>query len=273
MNFNYIEAFIRKVFNYYNGRINVINYPAILHVEWANLYGKTIAGHSYLPNNVVIYPMIIARYYQANTSQFYSHIIETVIHELYHMDQIIDYNLTRYSEQYVDQIERAVETQTALYMLQNQQEIAENFGIYIDEDDIRFLLSSAQYAYTSYVPYRRKRYQDQLISLISDVGFPGVQHSVFENIMPLYIDIDTIITTGNGSILLYLNEGAIYAQKNGGRLSIWQLNEFFNDNYYRYHVHALPSVDWKFEDNQMTIKISTNGANVMATYVDKGKEV
>ena len=244
MDFKYIETFIRKVFNYYNGRINVINYPAILHVEWANLYGKTIAGHSYLPNNVVIYPMIIARYYQANTPQFYSHIIETVIHELYHMDQIIDYNLTRYSEQYVDQIERAVETQTALYMLQNQQEIAENFGIYIDEDDIRFLLSSAQYAYTSYVPYRRKRYQDQLISLISDVGFPGVQHSVFENIMPLY-----------------------------RRLSIWQLNEFFNDNYYRYHVHALPSVDWKFEDNQMTIKISTNGANVMATYVDKGKEV
>ena len=83
------ENFIRSVFNYYNGRINIFN-KAILCIDWV-IKRDDVAGYSTQPNIVYIFPrtlMIISN----NEDVFKFNIIMTVIHELYHTDQDVVYN-------------------------------------------------------------------------------------------------------------------------------------------------------------------------------------
>ena len=106
-----LTDFIVKAFNYYNGKINQVNYPARLEIQWANLHGSYQAAYTSLPNKLCINAQLIFNYYENNIAQIYYEILESIIHELHHMDQIIDYSRVKYDIDYVNYIECAVETQ------------------------------------------------------------------------------------------------------------------------------------------------------------------
>lgn len=117
----WINNFIFKVFNYYNGKINSLN-RCTLEIEWVDKQESTILGQTLNPNIVKIFPKIIFR--NANSFQtFVFNMIMVVIHELHHADQFILYDMVAIDPEYNFTIEAPVERETARYILYNLDEI------------------------------------------------------------------------------------------------------------------------------------------------------
>lgn len=117
----WINNFIIKVFNYYNGKINSFN-RCTLEIEWAEKLNSKILGQTQNPNMVVIYPKVILR--GCKTFPFFIYmIIHVVIHELHHADQFILYTQMGDNEQYTFSIEAPVVRETAKYILSHLDEI------------------------------------------------------------------------------------------------------------------------------------------------------
>lgn len=88
---NEINDFIIKVFNYYNGKINIINNKAILNINWKQSKESITMGDCTIPNVITIYPVCIMCDY--NDNELKMMIVETIVHELHHADQLLDYRL------------------------------------------------------------------------------------------------------------------------------------------------------------------------------------
>ena len=90
MNLNYeeIKKLIEGLFNKYNGLVNIC-VPARLEISPIKTLNSNKAGDTAYPNTVIIYPTNIINY-SSSTEELISYIAETVIHELYHIDQLID---------------------------------------------------------------------------------------------------------------------------------------------------------------------------------------
>lgn len=168
INNNEINDFIIKVFNYYNGKINPIN-KATLDINWANLMGYNIGGYSRLPNIVIINPMVIIRFYNNDEFIIKVSIIETIIHELYHSDQLINYVLYASDVNYNKFIEHACEVQTALYIMGHTQEIYNIFGINLNSNNIKDYNKYMAYWDLPGVRYQRRYYYDHIFMCIDDM--------------------------------------------------------------------------------------------------------
>lgn len=122
-----INDTIINAFNYYNGRINLCN-PAKLIIDW-ECNDKTAFGSYYLPNVVVIYGLTFRGYkYFNNIDDLRLNIVLTVIHELFHCDQVVIYSKPDYNCIMAD-LEYAVETQVYMYANANRNEFIDVFGI------------------------------------------------------------------------------------------------------------------------------------------------
>lgn len=257
LDYNRVNAFIQKVFNYYNGRINIVNYPAMLNINWAGLqYGNEEAGNTRLPNIVEICPMVIKNHVFKNykgmeSFAFYYIIIETIIHELFHIDQIIDYwQLGIYN--YKMSIECAVETQTNIYIASHAREILENFGIDISYVDNKKTICRYDNGYA----YHRKYYEDQIIALISIM-----ERSI--DISNLIKAIKTNIKNLSGKITITLNGQSIVVQDNSYLIPIAIINQIFYDNLYKYKLFNKILCTYDIDGNNIIINININAGNIM----------
>ena len=124
---NEINDFIIKVFNYYNGKINIINNKAILNINWKQSKESITMGDCTIPNVITIYPVCIMCDYDDNELKMM--IVETIVHELHHADQLLDYRLCKNDRRYVNIMEAACESQTASYLLTHKQEVYDIFGV------------------------------------------------------------------------------------------------------------------------------------------------
>ena len=118
---NELNEFIYNVWNYYNGKINVI-IPAILEIDYSYDESSTMVGIQYYPDLVIIYPIQMIKIFHNNIHLLLQSIIETIIHELYHIDQFKLESQTTNPE-YVNIIERQVEFQTNCYIMNNIRDI------------------------------------------------------------------------------------------------------------------------------------------------------
>lgn len=255
INYKVTEDFIFKVFNYYNGRINTFNTPAILSINWIN-YG-TIAGSTRLPNIVEIKPMVVLSYIlnkNQNLNYFYYYLLETIIHELFHVDQIIDYRRVRIDSKYIEHIERAVETQTTIYIMNHEQEIIELFGLAIPpEIDLHAYVNRMDNGYA----YHRKRYMDHIIATLQLV-FPNNKYNknLFEN-------IQRNINLLSGRIQIEINGTKVMVQDEKALMPIEQFNYFFYDNLYKYTIYNNLHTDYVINGNTIFISIHSNNRNKM----------
>lgn len=117
----WINNFIFKVFNYYNGKINSLN-RCTLEIEWVDKQESTILGQTLNPNIVKIYPEIIFRN-SNNQFHYIFTIMDVIIHELHHADQFILYKQLSEDAEYVAIIESPVIRETANYILNNINEL------------------------------------------------------------------------------------------------------------------------------------------------------
>lgn len=222
-----VELFLNKVFNYYNGKINTVNYPAVLNIEWALLYNRSEAGYTKDPNIVTINPMIIMR--NSNTeTDFYILSLETIIHELYHIDQVIDYFKLISNTSYRLKIEQAVEIMTANYMINHSNDIALNFGLYVYDPEHYMAVIRIWDAYGPW-KYERLNYTDHIFSLINlPLRMSGYTDDTMNSI---YNMIKVRMQENNGKILFNINNEPIIVQNNSTKVSIADINKYF---YFKY---------------------------------------
>lgn len=249
----FITSFIQKVFNYYNGRINKCNYPAMLNIEWANYAGSDIGANTKNPNILDIYPNVIAKY-SSDYNYFYFCIIETIIHELYHMDQIIDYRRYSIDPSYTQFIEYAVETQTHIYIACNKKDIYEQFGINISSVDIDRLLREYDQGYT----YFRRRYDDHICILLNDICSLAINTDSMNQIIKYNIN------NSIGKIYININDNVVKIQDGSYLMPIDEVNSFFYNYYFITDYKDRVDVYTLYEDNILMVNIITKGAyNIM----------
>lgn len=213
---NEIESFILKVFNYYNGKINLFNNNAKLNINWANMMDTSIGGYSIYPNIVIIYPRIIYRYSQ-DIEDFKMTVVEVIIHELTHTDQIIDYDLYDSNKEYTDYIEYACQLQAQLYILSNTNDIYNKFGIRINlnkkqqEEIIRFWYYPGVY-------YNRRKYVDHICMLIYFLYPICDKNKIYE--------IISSIQNNDKNLIITINNNEIVVKNEYGFVNLNQFNDF-----------------------------------------------
>lgn len=213
MIFNELNDFIVDVFNYYNGKINMVN-KAVLKIDWARRTKEL--GISILPNIVTIYPRV-AFNITSNISMLKINLLETIIHELYHTDQVIDYRLYAVDPVYKHNIETAVEVETATYIVQHRFEIARRFLVPTDNADITEYNLTLQYMYCNY--YRRT-WKHHIAMVISEfIGSEYFNH--LYNVLDRYADT-------NGTVEVEINNVCVKVVDNGVPIPLEVFNTAFD---------------------------------------------
>ena len=105
MDIKEIEFLAYTVFNKFNGVVNPVN-RAVLQFNEMGMFGTSALAVSYGPNTVRVYPMVIQRLIGTD-SDIKIFTIETILHELSHQDQIINYNKLTVNDEYRQFIEYA----------------------------------------------------------------------------------------------------------------------------------------------------------------------
>lgn len=212
---NNIDKFIKEVFNYYNGRINTFN-KATLIIDWAYRGGSRTLGVSKNPNIVVMYPSAIMECFRGYEKYY---ITETIIHELLHIDQIIDYIRYSCDETYKDSIEQAVELQTAIYIESNRHEISLICRGEMPDEVIRHL------GYVRYAAYHRKRLVDHLNSMILELSNISISRT-----REIYNDLydGLVIRPDKYTIAVIINGDRFIINNRGIIASLEEINKFFN---------------------------------------------
>lgn len=249
-----IIEFIHRVFDYYNGKINIFNDKAKLYIDFAQRWDSGVGGISRNPNIVFIYPYVIERFTD-NEYYFWYNIIVTVIHELFHIDQDINYIRTAVDLDYKNYIEDAVEVQTYLYMANNQKEIAERFGI---EDQLRpnQYMPMLEENFNTGCYYKRKDYLSHMVSMLRDLMYEAYDNPTINKFIEIFNDLDSKIYIHINNIEFVLKDG-IYC------MGINQLNEIMEDEFFQFNMrYAYVEINDR-NDNIYVVTISTQCNNLM----------
>lgn len=247
MNMDENSEFISRVFHRYNGIINVFN-PAILQINNCGSHSQ-IGGKCSQPNIVSIYPGVIWTIAQ-NFDEFKYISLVTLIHELFHCDQIIDYPKMRSDVDYKNAIEAVTEMETYLYVANHAHEIANEFGITCMTPYNRYYDVACMMGYETGECYRRRDYVTHLICLITDMlaGREDIISALNERV--LYdIESNLIVTIDNTEF--YVKRGPLC-------MPLGQLNGLFYEAFFKYDLRGAIGQLKSNDGITWTLKIVTN---------------
>ena len=221
----YVNEFIYKVFNYYNGRINIFN-PAVLHIEWVRKMNSENGATTRNPNVITIFPRVIQRYFP-DPYWFYYNIILCIIHELHHVDQDISFVRMATDAMYVHNIEAVVEMDTYLYMANHQREIAEQFGF---QDIIPYnkYYESAKGLFETGELFIRRDYRMHMISILKD--FLNCDNH------PLIAKFDTAFIDPTTKIDVIINDKMFTLKDKELCMPVAQLNSILEEEFFKYNL-------------------------------------
>lgn len=257
---NSVNEFINQIFSYYNGRINMCN-KAVLHIDWAILQSRTVLGTSTNPNIVTIYPRVVERFTH-DAFDYYFCLLETIIHELYHTDQIIDYRRMQSNRSYMKTIEDAVETQTVLYIANHLNELSQ-FGFDVNPDYVKHRMD-----YCTYAPYHRRKYIDHIFIIFTEMLSTALpeEESVkfYNNFKECFKYPDTSFVFKINGITLVVKDKDYFIDIGSFNLRIYDI--FFKYNYRMAHVEYEIDVDCS-----IIIDIRLDGSNMMCKIKEESK--
>ena len=221
------ENFIIKVFDYYNGKINIFN-KARLVLNWASTNVTQRAGFTRLPNIVMINAGSMMSYVDSDNTyekdsfgyiQFlYCITLETIIHELYHVDQIIYYKSYDKDVNYNTYIENAVEFMTHSYIANNVQDICYRFGIIVSYE----IVIENMNRYLGYY-YQRKDINYHISTIIADIVD--------------YVEMDTlmnVLANPKGHVVIAFDDDVYHLKYETDYMPVEEVNELFTRLYYKY---------------------------------------
>jgi len=250
-------AYIKTVFNYYNGKINIINQPAVLDINWLKQPQCLAGGWSKSPNKVILNPQCMIDFYD-NIVDVILFTVEAVIHELYHTDQLIDYNRMMEDELYRAQIESACEIEAKLYMANHQNEIMSLTGGYCLTAEYCMEMVRKLERYRS--RYRRATIIEHIWSILINLVYLNLNER-----KELY-DILQRTISNSIDMLMVLNGDEIWLFKDNVFTDIKYINAFF----LKYTKDM--SCDTSLEintDKYMTINMEITPAKILCTPVRK----
>ena len=243
----FINSFITKVFNYYDGKINVFNTPARLIIEWIDLPDRSTGGITMNPNTVIMYPIITYRY--CNTPYwFYYNLIVTIIHELYHVDQIICYPKMK-NPIYNMQIESPVELNTYMYMAEHQREILEQFH-FTDIVGYNTYYDTIKDQFDLGYQYHRRNYRSHLICILQDILYVD-HHEFIDTTIRVFDDPDSVIDIVIGNDIIRLKDKLLCCP-------LKQLNDFLYERYFKYNFRGSDANIKRYKDNTTIITLKVD---------------
>lgn len=256
-----LNKFIIDVFTYYNSRINVFNRPATLYVDWLYKPDSNLCGLNLNPNKVIIYPMLIM--HKAEQMDWKMLLLQTIIHELTHVDQDIDYVRLANDVLYKQQIESACEIETYSYIAINSLDICHRFNLnyYLPVETYRELIND--YFEMGY-PYKRLTYISHISNIIREMNMTNNDVDLLDTFISALLrpEIDVKIH--------FFHEGVeFYLKQNQCLMSVQQLNDLFTQYYFKYTWRGTRMVSW-FEENTFVLQIHTYCKNMMYRLSQKG---
>lgn len=254
---NEVNKFIRKVFNTFNGIINPINH-AVLDINCAELVNTNAGGYSKMPNIVIINTVVIMRYNDYDEKCIKACVVETIIHELFHTDQIIDYNRYGSDADYTQYIEHSCQVMTYLFMSTNTNIINSLLGFDIDPKIYKDCLL---YWDAPGVYYNRRTYIDHIFMCLSQLSpFTG------EALECIY---ETIVESlsGDGNFILKINDDVIHIKDQYTLIPLWAFNRVL----IKYSCSGNIRSDFKYESDGIdtTFIFKTKLNNLMCKTVNK----
>lgn len=251
-----VEEFANNVFNYYNGRINVFNYPATMEIEWAELWDRDTGGIYLDPNRIILHPNVIKRYYHDEYA-FYYNILISIIHELHHVDQEIYCIKMMNDREYYDYIERSVETESYLWVANHQTEIEQNFGF-------RDVISYNQYDnvikhFETGRMYKRRNYFTHCLIILKSILYTE-QHELLDVFTAVFKNPISRID------IIFNNETTICLKDGLNCCPVAQLNSIFRYYIFDYLLRSVKT-NYKIKDNNLIIKFDAIGRNIMCKFI------
>lgn len=226
------ERFINKAFYYFNGRVNTFNNRCKLVINWLSMPYTQCYGTYMTPDIIIIYPTVIyeTMYYdlqlnvwgciEAYLNEFRCKVVKTLIHELFHADQVLITGLTDTIEG-----EAPVHKETIEYLIYHKEEIEQALGIdyypEYDEDWDSFLYDKPMY----YWPYVRRSISTHIVHSIADMAFGDP-----DTIMG-FTDLVRRVHTGEDLVLILLMENEDFCLYDKGWCDLYQFNEFITRTY------------------------------------------
>lgn len=223
-----VNDLITRAFAYYDGRINVFNTPVRYFIDFSERKSTNFIGTTELPNLVYIYPAVLARYIDPEKLRFkymYS-ILETVIHELFHVDQVIDYVRMSQDKAYKDAIENAADLQTNIYISNNLNEIEKVFNMQINRDELSYFRKMINEYSQPGSWYYRKNMLMQLLGIVKEIF--SAERYIDEMLADLQVPRAGI------KIVIGDQEFTLMDEEYGWR-TIQAFNDFMFDNFYKYN--------------------------------------
>lgn len=253
-----VNEFICKVFNYYNGRINIFN-PAVLRIEWAIRHTSATGANTRNPNVVTVFPRVIERHFH-EPHWFYYNIILCIIHELYHIDQDISFIRMTREPDYVRSIEAVVEMESYLYIANHQHELAEQFGF---EDVIPYneYYNAVKDSYETGALFVRKNYRTHMRSILKDL-LNCEEHVVINNFDNAFTDPNSKISVIINNLMFVLKDGNLC-------MPVLQLNQILEEQFFQYSLRfaELNFGNVSGEPNHKMLVITTDCSNILGKII------
>ena len=248
-----IDEYINNVFNYYNGRINVFNYPAKLCIEWGYRADMFLAGATSNPNKVYIYPEMIIEFCNYNMDSIKYLLYATIIHELHHIDQFINYIKYANDSYYKNYIEGVVELYSTLYMASHRYETIQ-FGIYdiIEQSHVIDVALHQSQPHLGKI-FNRKQYVDHFISMMHDIMYDGNNNKEIKKFIKIFNNPETIIHVNINNRIEYTLKNKMYC------IGIPQLNQIMDDEIFQYNYRYGDIIIEKLNKTTYRLNISSQG--------------
>ena len=231
MNIPKIEEFIERVFGYYNGRINIVN-PAELMVDYFERKSERSCDDHGLPNIVQLHAGFIWRT-ESSVNAFKSEVVYTLIHELYHVDQRVEFYrlIGKYGGdmQYRKYIEDSNDFMAVSYILGHLNEIHNLFGVVFNQNELEYYHDIYNSLITAPM-YQRITYEDYIIQVIE---------GMFRMSDEVRVHIYSILNTENTVMYISINDNYFLLKNYRYRASMDMINAFFYNNMYQYDIFNL----------------------------------
>lgn len=188
---NEIEINSRRIFNYLNGKINIINKSCTLETNWV-MKGNTLGYHSY-PNYVILYLRNIS-FIGVNLNHIYVMMTRVLIHELCHADQFIDNGRIVNDVDYNNKIESACDAMTNMLMPTYGLNILNKLGVNtsIYESSI-YRMANVYNPRYQLIDYHRKTPADHILQFLVII-INSFSIDLYNDIIRLFRMDDSVFT-------------------------------------------------------------------------------
>ena len=247
-----VNDFITRVFNYYNGRINIFNL-AVLQIEWSLRLDSTNGATARNPNIVTIFPLVTARY-SDDIYWFYHNLIISIIHELFHTDQVVCY-VRMYEPEYCKAIESVVEMETYLYIANNQSELQREFG-FVDRVPYMNYYPAIESTFETGRLYQRRDYRTHCIAILQDLLHKYTDELINE--------FDKAFCDMTSVIYCKINDKSFILKNKDLCMPVMQLNQILYEEYYRYNLRgSRTKFISDFSTNEHLLMVRSDCSNYM----------